>query len=461
MPDDGLPQAGFSSRSARHLADRCQVNLVSVNPPPATPGRQSILSSVLDSERQRTSLTAGMFGLMIVLLFAVVYLPGAWPVALAEPIHDLFWPYLILFSGMMLYELVLRLRIGRLFAKSKLPNWLFCYANVLIETSVPSAMLMLLIMAMGPWQAMASATPMLYPLFIFMAALYLNFWVCVFSGTVAALQFLLIAVVYVGDEAPLGGLEMLTDPTAYLIKGALLLASGLLAGFFTLSLKRQMQQSVENAQQRDHAISVFGQHVSPEIAQRLLQQNLDIDGETRHACVMFLDIRGFSRIAADKTPHEIMHYLNTLFGELIDVVNTHRGIVNKFLGDGFMAVFGAPADDAEKIPHAYHAALAILERIETLNRSGAIPPTRVGIGLHAGQLVTGNVGTQTRKEYTLVGETVNLAARIEQATKDFDARLLVSESIWNSLPNPPADALDLGPVELRGQSRPVRLFKLA
>jgi len=278
---------------------------------------------------------------------------------------------------------------------------------------------------------------------------------------VAALQFLLIAVVYVGDEAPLGGLEMLTDPTAYLIKGALLLASGLLAGFFTLSLKRQMQQSVENAQQRDHAISVFGQHVSPEIAQRLLQQNLDIDGETRHACVMFLDIRGFSRIAADKTPHEIMRYLNTLFGELIDVVNTHRGIVNKFLGDGFMAVFGAPADDAEKIPHAYHAALAILERIETLNRSGAIPPTRVGIGLHAGQLVTGNVGTQTRKEYTLVGETVNLAARIEQATKDFDARLLVSESIWNSLPNPPADALDLGPVELRGQSRPVRLFKLA
>lgn len=420
-----------------------------------------ILRSVLETERQRTSLTAGIFSLMIVLLLAVVYLPGAWPAALAEPIRGLFWPFLILFCAMMLYELVLRLRIGRLIYRSKLPTWLFCYVNVLIETSVPSAMLLLLNMAMGPWQAMASATPMLYPLFIFMAALYLHFWVCVFGGMVAALQFLAIAVIYIGDEPPIGGLEMLTDPSAYLVKAALLLASGFLAGFFTILLKRQIRLSMENAQQRDHAISVFGQHVSPVIAQRLLQQNLDIQGETRDACVMFLDIRGFSRFAADKTPQEVMLYLNTLFGELIDVVNAHHGIVNKFLGDGFMAVFGAPADDSERIPHSFNAARAILERIEALNRSGVIPPTRVGIGLHAGQLVTGNVGTNERKEYTLIGDTVNVAARIEQATKEFDARLLVSEAIWNRLAQPPADAVDLGQVELRGQSRPVRLFKLA
>ncbi|MFZ0106315.1 MAG: adenylate/guanylate cyclase domain-containing protein [Thiobacillus sp.] len=424
------------------------------------PANQSILSNALDSERQRTSLTAGFFALMILLLLAVAYLPGAWPAALSGPIRNLFWPFLVLFSGMMLYELVLRLRIGRLLAKSKLPNWLFCYANVLLETSVPSVMMLLLIMEMGPWQAMASATPMLYPLFIFMAALYLNFWVCVFSGVVAALQFLLIAVIYIGDEAPLAGLEMLTDPAAYLVKGALLLATGLLAGFFTLSLKRQMKQSVENAQQRDHAINVFGQHVSPEIAQRLLQQNLDSAGELREACVMFLDIRDFSRLAADKTPHEVMLYLNTLFGELIDVVNSHRGIVNKFLGDGFMAVFGAPADDEEKIPHALNAATDILDRVDALNRSGRIPFTQLGIGLHSGALVTGNVGTRERKEYTLIGETVNVAARIEQATKLFDAQLLVSEAILDNLQAPPAGAIDLGPVELRGQSKPVRLFQL-
>ena len=420
----------------------------------------TILAGVLETERQRTGVTVWIFVFMILLLFAVVFIPGAWPEALARPIRELFWPFLILFGGMLVYEWMLRLRIGRLLLKSKLPSWLFCYTNVFIETSVPSVILLMLTLFMGPWQAMSSAAPMLYPLFIFMAALYLNFWVCVFSGVIATAQFLLIAMIFVGDAAPVADLEMLTDPSAYVVKAAMLLASGLLAGFLTNALKRQMDSSVLNAQQRDHAISVFGQHVSPEIAQRLLQQNLDIDGETRDACVMFLDIRGFSRIAADKTPHEIMLYLNILFGELIDVVNAHRGIVNKFLGDGFMAVFGAPADDAEKIPHAFNAALAILERIEALNRSGAIPPTQVGIGLHTGQLVAGNVGTEERKEYTLVGETVNLAARIEQATKEFDARLLISESIWNNLPHPPADALDLGLVALRGHSRPVRLFKL-
>jgi adenylate cyclase len=125
-----------------------------------------------------------------------------------------------------------------------------------------------------------------------------------------------------------------------------------------------------------------------------------------------------------------------------------------------MAVFGAPADDAEKIPHALHAALEILDRIDALNRAGRIPHTEVGIGLHTGTLVTGNVGTPQRKEYTLVGETVNIAARIERATRTFGARLLVSEAIWNPLREPPAGAVDLGPIELRGQSRPLRLYRV-
>ena len=103
----------------------------------------------------------------------------------------------------------------------------------------------------------------------------------------------------------------------------------------------------------------------------------------------------------------------------IDVVNEHSGIVNKFLGDGFMAVFGAPMDDEDRCQHAVDAAMDILQRLDALNRSKAIPHTRIGVGLHAGRLMTGNVGTSQRKEYTLIGETVNLASRIEMATKEY------------------------------------------
>jgi adenylate cyclase len=233
------------------------------------------------------------------------------------------------------------------------------------------------------------------------------------------------------------------------------------AGFLAVELKKQLVHAVHHAEERDYAVSVFGQHVSPEIAERLLRQKIEITGEEREACVMFLDIRDFSKLASGKSPAEVMAYLNLLFGEFIDIVNAHRGIVNKFLGDGFMAVFGAPVEDTDKCRHGVHAARDIIQRLQAMNESGRIPPTRVGIGLHVGRLMTGNVGASTRKEYTLIGETVNVAARIEEATKQFSASLLVSSSVIERASDLGPDVHDLGMVELKGQRQPVRLYKLA
>src|SRR5436305_7911217 len=111
---------------------------------------------------------------------------------------------------------------------------------------------------------------------------------------------------------------------------------------------------------------------------------------------MFLDIRNFSSYAAGERPEAVMAYLNTLFEFMIDIVNEHQGIVNKFLGDGFMAVFGAPVDDGDDCRHATSAALAIVERVNALCARGDLPPTRIGIGLHSGEAVTGNVGSSRR-----------------------------------------------------------------
>ena len=176
---------------------------------------------------------------------------------------------------------------------------------------------------------------------------------------------------------------------------------------------------------------------------------------------MFLDIRNFSSYAAGQRPEAVMTYLNTLFDFMIDVVNEHHGIVNKFLGDGFMAVFRAPIEDAERCADAMDASLEILERLDRLNAAGKIHPTRVGIGLHMGEAVTGNVGSTERKEYTIIGDVVNLASRLEQATKDFHARLLISEAVRRSLDAAISGVEDLGPVELKGQTNPAHIFKVA
>ena len=134
---------------------------------------------------------------------------------------------------------------------------------------------------------------------------------------------------------------------------------------------------------------------------------------------MFLDIRNFSNFAANVPPAAVMAYLNKLFDFMIDIVNQHQGIINKFLGGGFMAVFGAPIDDARQCVHAVDASREILQRLDQLNAAGEIHPTRIGIGLHMGEAVTGNVGSNQRKEYTIIGDIVNLASRLKQATKEF------------------------------------------
>lgn len=427
----------------------------------AQPGSQTRLMAVLDSERRRATLTAWVFAMLAGLLGVVLLIPGAWPERLYESIYRLTWPMGLLFAGMLVYELVLRFRIRRLLIRSHLPGWVFRYTNSLIEISVPTVIIIMLAQEMGHLQALSSAAPLLYPLFVGMTVLYLDKWVSLFAGSVAAFQLGWVAWYYLHGHPIEPGMELLAEPSAYVIKSALVFASGLVAGFLAEELKKQLAQAVNHAEERDHAVSVFGQHVSPEIAERLLRQKIEIGGEEREACVMFLDIRDFSKLASGKSPAEVMAYLNLLFGEFIDIVNAHRGIVNKFLGDGFMAVFGAPVEDTDKCSHGVDAALEIISRLQQMNASGSISPTRVGIGLHVGHLMTGNVGASTRKEYTLIGETVNVAARIEEATKLFNANLLVSDSVLERSSELGTEVEDMGLVELKGQRQAVRLYKLA
>jgi adenylate cyclase len=260
-----------------------------------------------------------------------------------------------------------------------------------------------------------------------------------------------------GEESPM--LAILRSPHQYVIKSAFLMLGGCIAGFVAAQIKRQLMSALQTLEERDRAISIFGQHVSPQVAELLLHQPVDSTGEERRVCVMFLDIRDFSRIAGERSPTEVMDYLNTLFSFMIPVINEHRGIINKFLGDGFMAVFGAPLDDCDPCKNAVTASLAILEKIKEMNDAKKIPPTKLGIGLHLGMAITGNVGGGDRKEYTVIGDAVNLAARIEQATKQFQAQLIISEEVAKALETSSGE--DLGLVELKGQARPVRLFKLA
>jgi adenylate cyclase len=245
-------------------------------------------------------------------------------------------------------------------------------------------------------------------------------------------------------------------------KAAIMLVGGIVAGLVATRLRSKFRAAVAEAASRERVTNLFGQHVSPAVVERLLGTPTELGGETRDVCVMFLDIRNFTSNARSRSPDEVVDFLNSAFAFMIDAVDRHGGFINKFLGDGFMAVFGAPLDDPAAAAHAVAAAREILDEIDRRGLGDGAWPLTVGIGLHIGPAVTGNVGSPRRKEFTVIGDTVNLAARLEQLTKDHGARLIVSDAVMEALGGAAgAGASPLAAVTLKGYVAPVRAWRLA
>ena len=280
-------------------------------------------------------------------------------------------------------------------------------------------------------------------------------------------------------EAPFSAFEW--DPTVRTVLCAPLVAGGRFLGVLTLYNRRQgpfteedgrlltilaMQsaQVLDAAQkeaERTRILNLFGRHTAPAVVEELLRHEADPPSRRTRACVMFLDLRGFTAFAEGAPPEAVVDFLNRFFGLTVEAVTSRGGIVHQLLGDGFLAVFGAPLATPDDCTHAVEAALDIVERIRAEVASGAMRETRLGIGLHAGEVVAGTVGSQHHKEYKVTGDVVNVASRVEGLCKAHDAQILASEAVWSRLPPGRFSADALGAVPLRGRTDALELFRLA
>jgi adenylate cyclase len=244
-------------------------------------------------------------------------------------------------------------------------------------------------------------------------------------------------------------------------KSFLIAMVGIVTGIVSIEIKKRIRRSLQTIDEKNHIINIFGQHVSPIVVDKLIQQKGELGSETRFVCVMFLDIRNFTQFAESKASEEVINFLNSLFDFMVDIINENGGIINKFLGDGFMAVFGAPISDGADCRNAVAAAMQIHARLKEEIAAGRISETRVGIGIHAGMAVTGHVGSSQRKEYTIIGDVVNLASRIEQLNKTYNSQVLVSDVAWKTIEDNEYIGEDIGMIDIRGHAGGVRLYKLA
>ena len=328
------------------------------------------------------------------------------------------------------------------------------YIGTLIETSLPTVILILQIRSMGASQALGFVVPLIYFIFVILSTLRLDFWLSTFTGFVAAAELLTVALVY--DAAGTDG-----DPLLYfhIVRSIIILICGVLAGAVGAQLRRQFAASIAAATARDRVTNLFGQHVSPQVVERLMAEGTSAGGDLRHVAVMFVDFRGFTAGAQSRTPQQVVDRLDGAFAVLVDILDRHGGIVNKFLGDGFLALFGAPLAAADAAHHAVAAGREMLIAMGRIN-DGSSWPLRIGIGIHFGEVVAGNIGSPRRKEYTVIGDTVNFASRLEALNKDFGSQLLISSTVREALGDDGGDAVALGEVEVRGYERPVAVFQL-
>lgn len=205
---------------------------------------------------------------------------------------------------------------------------------------------------------------------------------------------------------------------------------------------------------------LLDQQVSGAVADELLSSRDEHKVERRFVCIMFLDIRDFTPFAEKRDPEDIIAYQNLVFGFMIDIVNKHKGVINQILGDGFMATFGAPVSGGNDCELAVLAAKEIIRMLEEKSRHGDIPETRIGIGLHAGYVVAGNVGTEDRKQYSITGNTVILASRIEQLNKEFKSSLVISREVYNELPDKLKLKVEFQQVNVKGRKEPMEVAVL-
>jgi adenylate cyclase len=234
-----------------------------------------------------------------------------------------------------------------------------------------------------------------------------------------------------------------------------------LAAAWTFYVAAAVAGFLRERRARREAVAEFSRFVNPHVVQQLVERGgIEGAGQSREVTLLFSDIRGFTTLSETRKPEEVVALLNRYFSMQVDVVFRHGGSLDKFIGDAIMALWGAPLDDPHHARNAVGCALDMADTLQEFKRElgEEAADFDVGIGLHSGRAVVGLIGSQKRREYTAIGDTVNLASRIEGLTKEARRRILVSRDTVEQCGNA-FDFVSCGTFSVKGRAQPVELFE--
>lgn len=227
-------------------------------------------------------------------------------------------------------------------------------------------------------------------------------------------------------------------------------------------LAEAFDHMTEGLKERDKVKNLFSKFHGSSVAEDLINKDIGVGGQSKEVVVFFSDIRGFTAFSEKRSPEEVVEMLNEYFGVMVKIINHNGGVVDKFIGDAIMAVWGAPQSTDHDAHKAVRACLEMRKALNELNERRIAreqPPISIGMGLHAGTAISGTIGSDERMEYTVIGNTVNTASRIEASTKAFGADLLISDTVIEKIGDDFKTEL-AGAAEVKGRSEALKMFKV-
>jgi adenylate cyclase len=368
-------------------------------------------------------------------------------------------------AGLCIYEIITNRVLNMRLTRSNRSHPYFKYINAFIELAIISTMLYFYSVYFKDSSILSDIVLVsLYYLIVFLSAFYLDRIISIITGLIAAGTYIglhLLEKRSVSSDGSSVVEQVLYNHYFVYVTGALLLLCGLASAFMANRLLKGIHRTVELVEEEHKMFNIFSKQISREVALEILDKDGKIVTENRFVTVMFIDIRDFTVYAEAHTPEEIVKFQNEYFGLVTKVVHKYDGIVNQFLGDGAMITFGAPVRVDNSAENAVKAALEIKDTIDRKIASGELHQFRIGIGIHCGMAVTGNIGTDVKSEYSITGGVVILAARIEPVNKVLGTQILISKDVLDKSGIKDLESESMGASHLKGWSQDVELYKLA
>lgn len=358
--------------------------------------------------------------------------------------------------GILVFEVIILQVLKKKITQRKGVSTQFKIFHSFVEVSLPTVILAQNIFYFEMVSFLDSPINLLYFLFIILSILHLDFRVSILTGIFASIQYSVIAFLSFRYVQPLDLYTPSSPENSFYIRAIILLLSSGAAAFVARELRNRIKSSYEHKKAKDEIELLFDQQVSREVSKALIEGQ---DTKRLEATVMFVDIRNFTAFADTHTPDEVIDYQNNFIAPVIDIVNQHQGVVFQILGDGLMACFGSPVENVLHADMAFQSSLEILKKVKELSATNTIPFTRVGIGLHSGLVITGNIGNEHRKQFSISGSPVIVASRLEQLNKKFDSELLLSQEVLDRISPGKTEITFVEEELLRGIVLPIKVYK--